>query len=111
MNLKYKHISSDGHLTLLVYQNSDDWIIGFDGFEWHIHGNLLMPEYGDSPAIAAKNFMKAILEDREFIAISEFIDKPSIISIIDDPESERKYKLPEETLTIRTWSGKQKISR
>ncbi len=107
MDLKHKHISNDGQLTLLVYQDGDDWIAGFDGYEWHTHGDLLVPEYGDSPAIAIDNFVKAILENREFIAISEFPDKRSLISVIDDPQSEKELKLPEETLTIRTWSGKK----
>jgi hypothetical protein len=107
MDIKQKYISCDSRLKLLVGKDGDDWIVGFENSEWHTHGDLLVPEYGDSPAIAAEHFIKAILEDREIIAISEFPNKPSIISITDDPESERKHKLPEETLTIRTWSGKK----
>jgi hypothetical protein len=109
MNLKHKYISNDGQLTLLVYQDGDDWIIGFDDSEWHTHGNMLIPEYGDSPAIAAENFIKAILEDKELIVITEFPNRRSIISTTNDPESEKRYKLSEETLTFRTWSGKPKI--
>ena len=108
MNLKHKYKTNDGKLALLVYQDGDDWIAGFDGYEWHTHGYLLVPEYGDSPAIAIENFVKDILEDREIIAISDFPNKRSLITITDDPESERKLKLPEETLIFRTWSGKKR---
>jgi len=111
MDLKQKYVSDDGRLTLIVYQKGDDWIIGFDGSEWHTHGDLLIPEYGHSPTIAIENFIKSILEDQELIAISEFPDKPPYISVIDDPELVRKYKLPEETLIFRTWSEKPKINQ
>lgn len=111
MDLKQKHVSTDGCLALLVYQNGDDWIIGFDNSEWHIHGDLLVPEYGDSPENATENYVKAILEDREIIVISYLPGRPSIISITDDQEFEKKHKLPEETLTFRTWSEINESSR
>jgi hypothetical protein len=106
MNITQKHVSDDGLLKLLVCNDGNDWFAGFENSEWHIHGDQIVPEYGDSPSIAIANFIKSILEDQEIIAISKLPNKPAVISITDDPAFERKNKLPEEILTLRTWSGK-----
>src|SRR5436190_18117200 len=36
-----EHRTPDGALTLVVSHEDDDITIGFDGFQWHTHGDVL----------------------------------------------------------------------
>ena len=50
MALIERQISPDSQLQLIVDRADDgDWGVGFDGFAWHTHGDLLASHYGGSP--------------------------------------------------------------
>lgn len=66
-----------------------------------------MPEYGSTPKEAVLAFMNEITDDKVIISISEIPNKPVLIRIVDDLVDDMKYKLPDEKLTIRYWSGKE----
>lgn len=102
-----EHVSKDSKLTLLLVNYEDDWIIGFKECQWHTHGDMLMPTYGNAPGEAAKNFMNSILHDKEIIIISEIPNLPTLIQITNQPEDEIKYKEPDEVIDLRYWSGKK----
>lgn len=40
-----EHISPDGRLRLLVTREADDLTLGFHGFPWHTHGDVLAAEF------------------------------------------------------------------
>jgi hypothetical protein len=40
-----KYESPDGLLRLLVDREGDDVMVGFEGFPWHTHADLLTPAY------------------------------------------------------------------
>jgi hypothetical protein len=41
-----QHVTPDGALTLVVARDDDgDITVGFDGFPWHTHGDLLAANY------------------------------------------------------------------
>ncbi len=40
-----EHRTPDGALTLVVSHEDDDITIGFDGFQWHTHGDVLAATY------------------------------------------------------------------
>ena len=42
MAIVERHTSPDGLLELIVDRADDgDWTVGFDGFAWHTHGDIL----------------------------------------------------------------------
>jgi len=66
-----RHISPDGVLQLIVDLAADgDWSIGFDGCDWHTHGDILAsmhragtPEH-ETPEQATRSFVDDILQSR-----------------------------------------------
>lgn len=103
------HVSPDGKLTLLIVRDGADVLVGFEGSEWHTHGDLLVPEYGEDPWAAIQAFANAILEDRLIIRIDEApqrLECLSYISIIDlDLKEEMKYDPLGSRIGYRYWSG------
>jgi hypothetical protein len=93
--------SPDGLLTLELYAN-DEVTIGFKGHDWHTHGDLLMPVYGDSPLAAANGFFDAVLQDRQPICILSVTGQAWVTDDLLD-----ELSAPEASdLVVRVWSGK-----
>ena len=93
--------SPDGSLTLELY-GGDDFLLGFKGHEWHTHGDLLAPGYGDSPPEAAVAFFESIISDAQPIC---FQAETSQAWVTDSPEAELS-SAGARTIIIRLWSGK-----
>ncbi|MDQ0467717.1 hypothetical protein [Labrys wisconsinensis] len=100
------YVSPDGRLRLSVLREDDgDTIIGFEGFPWHTHGDLLLGAYGDSEAAAIESFVDELTSDRLAIAIISSNGKITDIQVTDDPELESQNLAEGETVEIRHWSA------
>jgi hypothetical protein len=107
MAIVERHTAPDGQLCLIVDLADDgDWSVGFDGFEWHTHGDLLAHEYGGSPETAVRSFVDNILASRRVIVISRLAGKMRDVWVTDDPSfDEMEYAYPNETIEKRLWNG------
>ncbi len=60
-----RHTSPDGKLTLFVGRLAeDDFIIGFEGFSWHTHPDLL------GGSARAQDFIEKILSNELVVAVA-----------------------------------------
>jgi hypothetical protein len=112
MAIVERHTSPDGLMALLVDSTAGDWTIGFDGYAWHTHGDILNAwGYEGSPEARTHAFVEDILQSRRVIAIVRTDGKVSDIIVPDDlvdrplSESFAKYAPPNETTEFRYWNG------
>ena len=106
MTTKEEHESPDKLLRLIVTLDSDnDLTIGFDGFGWHTHGDLLASISGLPETDAVRQFIDGILNGEHVIAVSRVEGIVRDVWPTDDPLGEFTYKPAEETIEFRRWSG------
>jgi hypothetical protein len=106
MSLTAEHISPDGILRFVVFREDEDLSLGFSGYDWHTHAELLVGPYGASEEEAAGRFVEDLLNDKLVIAISSIGGVVKDVWITDDPGSERSYEPEEENTVLRYWSGR-----
>ncbi|GEP12704.1 hypothetical protein [Methylobacterium gnaphalii] len=103
-----RHTSPDGKLTLVVERlaSEDDFAIGFEGFDWHTHPDLLAGFYRQPHLEAVRRFIDEIVSDRLSVVIARRHGIIADIFVSFDPSSEED-DLPEDvTIELRTWSGR-----
>ncbi|AZO82107.1 MULTISPECIES: hypothetical protein [unclassified Bosea (in: a-proteobacteria)] len=101
------HIDPTGSLVLAVDRTDGRLIsIGFEGFEWHTHPDLLMGEYGPTAEMALEAFKHALMSDELVIAIIRRGSRMVDVSLPDEPLSEHESLSEGETLERRHWSGR-----
>ena len=101
-----EHVSPDRQLTLLVERYSDgDISIGFRGFQWHTHADILASTMSIPVVEAVRIFIGDILEDRSVIAIVYIDGAVHDVWITDDAQKELQYQQPNEEIRFRYWSG------
>ena len=106
MNIVEEHFSPDRLMRLIVTRNADgDVSIGFDGFGWHTHGDILAALAGLPEKEAIRQFVDQIIGDHQIIVVSRVDGEVRDIWPTDDPKQEFEYKPPEESLEFRRWSG------
>jgi hypothetical protein len=101
------YVSPDGTLRLLVRSPRGDITIGFDGFPWHTHGDILSALSSGSPEQAAEKFIADILASKLVIAVAKVSGAPRDVWVTDDPEHALRGCPPEETIELRLWDGTQ----
>ena len=74
----------------------DDTIIGLVGHEWHTHGELLVPEYGDDIPSAIAAFLDAIFSGNLKMVEYQLPGEEPKRIIEDDLGSFLKYQQPGE---------------
>jgi len=97
-----RHVSPDGELVLLVVREDDGAItIGFEGSEWHTHGDILAGVSGMTVETAVTHFVADLLNDRSIVAIGSYDWSPRYIWVEDGSEE------PDVDLDVRRryWSG------
>ena len=99
------HISPDGALRFLVRSPDGDITMGFDGFGWHTHGDLLAAMPSESPEKAAEHFVAMLTAGELIIAISKVSGTTRDIWITADPAADLRYCPAAETLEFRLWDG------
>jgi len=106
-----EHRSPDGAFILVVSQDDDDITIGFAGFEWHTHGDVLAASYqlvdvtDLTPEGAAMRFVQDVVSNRAIIAVVKSGNRIRDIWVTDDIEDELRYKQPDEEIEFRYWDG------
>ncbi|MCS7468295.1 hypothetical protein NZK35_16710 [Stieleria sp. ICT_E10.1] len=102
-----EHASADGLLTLAVESlDGGDVAIGFRGYPWHTHADILASITSMNETDAVRQFIDDVLNDRSLIAVQIIDDAIQDVWITDDPAKDRKYKQPNEDLQFRYWSGR-----
>ena len=104
------HISPDGLLRLAVDETDGDVTIGFIGYEWHTHGDLLLGSAaGRNITQAVDDFVSDIVEGKRILAIRKLSGVIADIWPTDDPADEveglTRYGAPGETIEFRLWDG------
>jgi hypothetical protein len=115
-------ISPDGALRFVVRSADGDITMGFDGYTWHTHADVLAASSAGTTVAAfwssrspegavrivaehAEKFIAALLADKPIIATLKESGIIRDIWITDDPVAKRRYCLPNETIDFRLWDG------
>jgi len=102
-----EYISPDNQLRFVVDHGEQDISLGFEGFPWHTHADLLAWEFGTSEELAVDRFVRDLLSDRSILAVSRVGGTMREVWITADPQSDLHYKSDDEILEFRYWSGGQ----
>ena len=106
-----EHYSPDGLLTLAVQPLDGDCAIGFRGYPWHTHADILASMKSMNETQAVRQFVDDVLSDRALIAV-QFIDgNMHDVWITDDPAKDCEHKQADEEIQFRYWSGRTCSSR
>jgi hypothetical protein len=111
MDQRQEYVSPDGILRLLVIRDENDFTIGFDGYGWHTHGDVIAGELqliGEPELLAAeavKRFVTDLVGEEVAVCIYRTDGRITDIAATYVPEENDPYLGPGESLEIRTWSG------
>ena len=106
MKITQRHVTPDGLLTLLSgTAESGDITVGFEGYQWHTHGDLLSHGTDLSLEAATQKFILDVVNDRLVIVVSKVEGRIREVWITDAPYYD-KYKPESEVMEFRYWSGK-----
>jgi hypothetical protein len=71
MSIVEQYCTPDGLYHFLVERSDDgDLSLGFDGFPWHTHGDILPESSGLFIDAAIRDYIDALLNGRSFIGIA-----------------------------------------
>ena len=102
-----EHISPDGRLRFIVATAPDgDLALGFDGFPWHTHADLLASLSGISEAEAIGQFVDDLIQDRSVVALWSTSEGVRDVWVSDNPARDVAYPVEGETIELRYWSGR-----
>jgi hypothetical protein len=99
------HLSPDKELRFLVRSPGGDITMGFDGYPWHTHGEVLLKLPAESSEAAAEHFVNDLVSGKLIIAISQVADKITDIWITDSPSDDLRHAAADELITFRLWDG------
>jgi hypothetical protein len=99
------YTSADGRLTFTVARREDGVVLGFEGFAWHTHADLLVGSFGPSEEIAVERYVSALLANQLLIAMVRDERETLDVFITRDPQSDLRYKPADERLEFRYWDG------
>jgi hypothetical protein len=97
-------VSPDGVLRFQVRSSSSDICLGFEGFPWHTHGDLLV-QSSETPTAAAQRFVAMLVKGELTVAILRVGGAIQDIWITDDPESDVRYIQRDDPIEFRRWDG------
>src|SRR5688500_11084829 len=106
-----EHLSPDEALTLVVSQDDGEITIGFAGFEWHTHGDLLAAGYRLvdvtelTPESAAMRFVEDVVSNRAIIAVLKSRNRIRDVWVTHDIDEELRSRQPDEEIEFRYWDG------
>jgi hypothetical protein len=100
-----RHVSPDGTLALVVERRDGDLDIGFEGYAWHVHGDMLAELAGTSRDEAVRRFVDDVLNGPRIVAIVRRGGTVADAWVSDDPAKDRLYAQSGEDLEFRRWDG------
>ena len=81
--------------------------MGFEGFPWHMHANVLISVFGFSEERTVNQFVSDLLGDLCIILVSRIGGTIRDVWITADPQSDLRHKSNDEVLEFRYWSARQ----
>jgi hypothetical protein len=99
------YVSPDGELRFIVRLKDGDVTMGFDGYPWHTHGDILAAPAGSSAEARAEQFVDALLSNRSIIAVLKEQNAIKDIWITDDPAQDKQHLGEGELVEFRVWGG------
>jgi hypothetical protein len=99
------YTSPDGRLIFTVARREDGVALGFEGFAWQTHADLLVGPFGPSEEIAVEEYVGALLANRLLIAVVHDEQETLDVFVTRDPETDLHYKPDDESLEFRYWDG------
>src|SRR5947209_3010616 len=88
MTAVQEHTTPDGALRFVVWREDGDTILGFDGYEWHTHGDLLTVEYELAEDAAVDRFVSDLVGSRLIIAVSRVAGRIDDVWVTDSQDEE-----------------------
>ncbi len=114
MNEFFRQTSPDGLLTLVGIQDTDgDITIGFEGFYWHTHGDLLATPWLDmqqeplDPHDAAVAFISSIVTNQVPLVLHFISSKLKDVWGMGPGDMPPGHGAPDDSFEIRYWDGTQ----
>ena len=96
--------SPDGALTLVLYPEGEDSILGFTDYPWHTHGGFLVSEGAPSPAQGVGRLVEHVLTNQIPLMLvyrhGELVD----VMIEEAPEPEEGELTGAFAIRHRYWS-------
>jgi hypothetical protein len=93
-----EYVSPDDQLRFVVERDGQDVSLGFEGFSWHTHADVLASEFGTSEELAVKRFVGDLLSDHCIVAVLRTGGTIRDVWITADPQSDLRYKSDDEVL-------------
>jgi hypothetical protein len=100
-----RHVSPDGTLCLIVETVDNDRVVGFEGYSWHTHGDILASLYGLDAEAAIEKFIQEIISGELVIAILSKGEDIVDIWVSDDPQNETLSL--GEAIQFRLWDSEE----
>jgi hypothetical protein len=107
-----EHVSPDGRLRFLVVTGDDgDVKLGFDGFPWHTHADILAALTGLPEAEAVRRYVADLVGGNSVIVLWSVGGELRDIWVSDDPAKDAGYAStayaePGEAVALRYWDGR-----
>ena len=111
MAIVERHETVDRSLRLIVDLTDGDWSIGFDGFPWHTHGDILEAwGYCGTPEVMVRSFVQDIISSRKPICVYRTDGRITDVVILSDydfmSETPSNFSPLDETIETRYWDGR-----
>jgi hypothetical protein len=91
-----------------VEHDGEDVTLGFEGFPWHMHANVLTSVFDFSEERTVNQFVSDLLSDQCIILVSRIGGTIRDVWITADPQSDLRHKSNDEVLEFRYWSARQR---
>ena len=104
-----EHVSPDGKLHFFLQEADGDIILGFHGYGWHTHGDLLESMYAGGPSKAAAQFAADLISGKLTVAVYSVSGKTRDIRVSTDPAADLRYCEPDEIIAFRLWDGTEVV--
>ena len=105
-------VSPDGWLRFRVITGEDsDVTLGFDGFPWHTHADVLAAITGLPQAEAARRYVADLVGGQSVIVLWSVRGDLRDVWVSDDPAKDAGYATttyaePGESVALRFWDGR-----
>lgn len=106
MRIIEQHHTPDGLLTFQVKcDQHGDYCLGFAGYAWHTHPDILTSVLGMPQEQAMRKFVDDLVGNRAIIAVVRVAGGIRDVRIVDEPVSD-PYQPEDETIEFRYWDGR-----
>jgi len=83
-----------------------DLALGFDGFPWHTHADILASLSGLEQAKAVRRYVDDLLDDKSVMALWGVPGEVRDVWVSEEPARDAEYPIEGEVIELRYWSGR-----